>query len=211
MFIEFIFPLRPAVSLTAGLLHARHAFFRQLVLLEIAQPAHVIAVALNRLPDLLANPDDPLLALAPFALSADVRHWKSFFHNEEIAPDVEIHLDHIVSQKAESIRSEQSAARRNATGSFAPACEYRGEMLRSLFRQDIFWLDVVRMPHPTTNDYLDEYDRELDEIVAACDGDVRSALRALLLVNEQLEHILNCLNAELVDHVSRHHRRQTLH
>ncbi|MGY2990144.1 hypothetical protein ACVI1K_007491 [Bradyrhizobium sp. USDA 4508] len=52
------------------------------------------------------------------------------------------------------------------------------------------------MPHPTTNDYLDEYDRELDEIVAACDGDVRSALRALLLVNEQLERILNCLNAE---------------
>ncbi|WP_420888268.1 hypothetical protein [Bradyrhizobium brasilense] len=90
------------------------------------------------------------------------------------------------------------------------ACEYRGEVPRSLFPQDIFWLDVVRMPHPTTNDYLDEYDRELDEIVAACDGDVRSALRALLLVNEQLEHILNCLNAELIEHASRH-RRQTLH
>ncbi len=67
------------------------------------------------------------------------------------------------------------------------------------------------MPHPTTNDYLDEYDRELDEIVAACDGDVRSALRVLMLVNEQLEHILNCLNAELVEHVSRQQRRRTLH
>jgi hypothetical protein len=67
------------------------------------------------------------------------------------------------------------------------------------------------MPHPTTNDYLDEYERELDEIVAACGGDPRSALRALMLVNEQLEHILDCLNAELVEHVSRQHRRQTLH
>ncbi|MVT64625.1 hypothetical protein GPL21_05785 [Bradyrhizobium pachyrhizi] len=66
------------------------------------------------------------------------------------------------------------------------------------------------MPHPTTNEYLDEYDRELDKIVAACDGDPRSALKALLLVNEQLEHILSCLNAELVKHVLRH-RRQTLH
>jgi hypothetical protein len=81
---------------------------------------------------------------------------------------------------------------------------------RSLFRHNIFCLDVVRMPCPTTNDYLDEYERELDEIVAACDGDPRSALRALMLVNEQLEQILNCLNAELVEHVSRH-RRQTLH
>ncbi|KWV49902.1 hypothetical protein AS156_15375 [Bradyrhizobium macuxiense] len=66
------------------------------------------------------------------------------------------------------------------------------------------------MPHPTTNDYLDEYEGELDEIVAACDGDPRSTLRALMLVNEQLEHILNCLNAERVKHASRH-RRQTLH
>ncbi|MVT71026.1 hypothetical protein GPL21_38955 [Bradyrhizobium pachyrhizi] len=56
----------------------------------------------------------------------------------------------------------------------------------------------------------DTYDRELDEIVAACDGDPRSALKALLLVNEPLEQILNCLNAELVEHISRH-RRQTLH
>jgi hypothetical protein len=27
----------------------------------------------------------------------------------------------------------------------------------------------------------------IDEIVASCDGDIRGALRALLLVNEQLE------------------------
>lgn len=66
------------------------------------------------------------------------------------------------------------------------------------------------MPRPTTDDYLDEYERELDDIVAACDGDPRSALRALMLVNEQLEQILNCLNAELAEYTSRK-RRQTLH
>ena len=67
------------------------------------------------------------------------------------------------------------------------------------------------MPHPTTNDYLDEYDRELDEIVAACDGDLRSALRALMLANEQLEQILNYLNAELAECISRDRRQQTVH
>jgi len=67
------------------------------------------------------------------------------------------------------------------------------------------------MPHPTTNDYLDAYERELDEIVAACGGDLRSALKALLLVNEQLEQILNCLDAELSEQLSRHRQRQTLH
>lgn len=82
--------------------------------------------------------------------------------------------------------------------------------MRSSSRDDIFCLDVALMLRPTTNDYLDEYERVLDEIVAACDGDLRTALRALMLVNEQLEHILNCLNAELVEHVSRH-QRQTLH
>ncbi len=30
-------------------------------------------------------------------------------------------------------------------------------------------------------------DTAIDEIVASCNGDIRSALRALLLVNEQLE------------------------
>jgi hypothetical protein len=51
----------------------------------------------------------------------------------------------------------------------------------------------------------------IDEVVAACNGDLRSALKVLLLVNEQLEHILNCLNAELNEHMQRHHRQQTLH
>ncbi|MGF6307120.1 hypothetical protein ABIB82_007009 [Bradyrhizobium sp. i1.8.4] len=65
-----------------------------LVLLEIAQPAHVVALAVNRSPDLLANLDDPLLALAPFPLRANAGHRKSLSYNEQITPDVQIHFDH---------------------------------------------------------------------------------------------------------------------
>jgi len=43
------------------------------------------------------------------------------------------------------------------------------------------------MSRPRTNGILDQYELVIDEIVAACDGDVRSALRALMLVNEELE------------------------
>jgi hypothetical protein len=35
----------------------------------------------------------------------------------------------------------------------------------------------------------------IDEIVASCDGDIRGALRALLLINEQLEAELQQLHA----------------
>ena len=37
----------------------------------------------------------------------------------------------------------------------------------------------------------------IDEIVASCDGDVHGALKALLLVNEQLEAELQQLHAVL--------------
>lgn len=35
--------------------------------------------------------------------------------------------------------------------------------------------------------YSDQCDAAIDQIVATCNGDLRGALRALLLVNEQLE------------------------
>jgi hypothetical protein len=38
-----------------------------------------------------------------------------------------------------------------------------------------------------TNSLLDQYERAIDEIVAACDGDLRAALPALMFMNEQLE------------------------
>ena len=38
-------------------------------------------------------------------------------------------------------------------------------------------------------------DNAIDEIVAACNGDLRGALKALMLVNEQLEAELQQLHA----------------
>jgi hypothetical protein len=67
------------------------------------------------------------------------------------------------------------------------------------------------MLRAATNDYLDEYEREVDDIVAACNGDLRSALKALMLLNEQLEHTLDRVSAELVEHLSKDHPRRTLH
>jgi hypothetical protein len=42
-------------------------------------------------------------------------------------------------------------------------------------------------------------DSAIDEIVASCNGDIRGALRALLLVNEQLETELAQLYAVVSD------------
>jgi hypothetical protein len=42
------------------------------------------------------------------------------------------------------------------------------------------------MSHAHTNSFLDQYEHDVDEIVAACNGDLRGAVKALMLVNEQL-------------------------
>jgi hypothetical protein len=56
------------------------------------------------------------------------------------------------------------------------------------------------MSRTDTNELINEYEQDVDEIVAACDGDVRAALRALLLLNEKLENALQLLSAKLADH-----------
>ena len=56
------------------------------------------------------------------------------------------------------------------------------------------------MSRPRTKGILDQYERAVDEIVAACDGDVRGALRALMLVNEQLEQRLERISARMDDY-----------
>jgi len=66
------------------------------------------------------------------------------------------------------------------------------------------------MLRANSNDYLDEYEQDVDEIVAACNGDLRGAVKALMLVNEQLEQKLGQISAELVEHLDQHHRRQKL-
>ena len=55
------------------------------------------------------------------------------------------------------------------------------------------------MSRPSTKGILDQYELAVDEIVAACDGDVRGALRALILVNEQLEQRLERISAHMDD------------
>ena len=55
------------------------------------------------------------------------------------------------------------------------------------------------MSHDETNRFIDEYEQDVDEIVAACRGDLRGAVRALMLINEQLEQTLQRLSAVLIE------------
>jgi hypothetical protein len=52
-------------------------------------------------------------------------------------------------------------------------------------------LEDVTMPHTIAYRVGDRPDVVIDEIVASCSGDMRGAIKALLLVNEQLESELN--------------------
>jgi hypothetical protein len=55
------------------------------------------------------------------------------------------------------------------------------------------------MRRAAVNSVLDQHEVTIDEIVASCDGDLRGAVKALLLVNEQLESELRQVYAT-VDH-----------
>src|ERR1700682_3377213 len=54
-------------------------------------------------------------------------------------------------------------------------------------------LEDVTVPHTIAYRVVDRPDVVIDEIVASCNGDMRGAIKALLLVNEQLESELNHL------------------
>jgi hypothetical protein len=54
-------------------------------------------------------------------------------------------------------------------------------------------------------------DAAIDEIVANCDGDLRGAVRALLLVNEHLEAEIAQLYAAATDHGLAERRNNVLH
>jgi hypothetical protein len=56
----------------------------------------------------------------------------------------------------------------------------------------------------------DLIEAKIDEIIATCDGDLRGALRALLLVNEHLEFELQRLQTTLA-HDEAAERRSSLH
>ena len=73
----------------------------------------------------------------------------------------------------------------------------RSSSLNAMSR--IFCLNVVRMPRADTNVFLDEYEQDVDEIIAFCRGDLRGAVKALMLINEQLEQTLQRLSAKLIE------------
>lgn len=49
-------------------------------------------------------------------------------------------------------------------------------------------------------DFLDKYEQQVDEIVAACGGDLHTALKALMLLNERLERELEAVRSDMVEH-----------
>jgi len=67
------------------------------------------------------------------------------------------------------------------------------------------------MSRDDTNRFIDEYEQDVDEIIAACRGDLRSAVRALMLINEQLERRLQRLGAVLIEKAEEDHRQHLLH
>ena len=66
------------------------------------------------------------------------------------------------------------------------------------------------MSRSHTSSLLDQYELAIDEIVAACDGDMRGALRALMLANEQLERKLERISALIDDQQEDHPPREFL-
>jgi len=78
-----------------------------------------------------------------------------------------------------------------------PICGLRGKLppISSLSQKSC--LNVVGMSRVRTIGLLDQYEQAIDEVVAACDGDVRDALRALMALNERLELQLERVSAAL--------------
>ena len=67
------------------------------------------------------------------------------------------------------------------------------------------------MSRADTNRFLNEYEQDVDEIIAACRGDLRSAVMALMLINERLEQRLLRLCAVLIEKPEEDHRQHLLH
>ena len=66
------------------------------------------------------------------------------------------------------------------------------------------------MSRSHTSSLLDQYELAIDEIIAACDGDVHGALRALMLANEQLERRLERISALVDDQQEDHPPKEFL-
>ena len=84
-------------------------------------------------------------------------------------------------------------------GASPVSCELRGKCCVLNTANLNFCLYVARMSCARTNSPLDQYEQDVDEIIAACRGDLRDAVKALMLINEQLEQTLQRLSAVLVE------------
>jgi hypothetical protein len=62
-----------------------------------------------------------------------------------------------------------------------------------------------------TNRLIDEYEQDMDEIIAACRGDLRGAVKALMLINEQLDRTLRELSAVLIERADENRPPHLLH
>ena len=98
-----------------------------------------------------------------------------------------------------------------AVGYRLVSCEYRGILSATPQPSVAFCLDVARMSRAYSNSLLDQYEQDVDEIVAACNGDLRGAVKALMLVNEQLEQRLWLMSAELVERLPDHRVLKSMH
>ena len=67
------------------------------------------------------------------------------------------------------------------------------------------------MSRVTKKRVVNEHEQEVDEIIAACRGDLRGAVKALMLINEQLERTLRQLSAVLVEKAGEDEPPRRLH
>jgi hypothetical protein len=196
------------------------------VLIGSSQLPHVVALPLNRRLNLVADFENLLLGLAPSPRLAG-GYRKSLANDEQIAFSIQITCAtpepierYRFGAQAQVAKMQHRAAffrftpqaQRSDNSRWPSACVLwiAGNTPGARSTNRAFLLDVARMSRANTNNYLDEYEQDVDEIVAACNGDLRGAVKALMLVNEQLEQKLGRISAELVEHRDQHHPRQKL-
>lgn len=99
----------------------------------------------------------------------------------------------------------------NGRSELALDCGLRGKAASINQPTPAFCLNVARMSRADPNQLIDQYEQDVDEIIAACRGDLRGAVRALMLINEQLEQALQRLSAALIEKVEEERPHGLLH
>jgi hypothetical protein len=92
-----------------------------------------------------------------------------------------------------------------------PLCGYWGIVEVACPSSTNFCFTVAPMSRAPNNYYLDQYEAAVDEIVASCNGDLRGAVRALMLANEQLEQRLQRVSEQLNTELSGTPQQKVVH